>query len=162
MTIELQAVQPELTQLELAPPASLYETDFLAWIETTAVQLRAKNFAAIDWENLLEEIDAMGRRERRSLESNLVILLMHLLKWQYQPEQRSGSWKGSIREHRRRIRKDLQDSPSLQPYFRKIIATTHLDAVAAAADETGLALSEFPRECLYSVEQLLDPEFLPA
>jgi Domain of unknown function DUF29 len=155
MTIELQAV-------ELAPPAGLYETDFADWIATTAGQLRAKNFASVDWENLLEEIDAMGRRERQSLESNLVIVLLHLLKWQHQPERRSGSWKGSVREHRRRLRRDLQDSPSLKPYFRDIIPTAYSDARSAAADETGLPLHTFPEECQYSVEQLLDSEFLPA
>jgi hypothetical protein len=156
MTIELQAAQSKLAQ-----PVSLYETDFADWIATTAAALRAKNFAAVDWENLLEEIDAMGRRERKSLKSNLRILLMHLLKWQHQPEQRSGSWKGSIREHRLRICEDLQDSPSLKPYFRDVITAAYRDARAAAADETGLPLHHFPEDCQYSIEQLLDSEFLP-
>jgi hypothetical protein len=156
MTIELQTVQPELAQ-----PASLYETDFADWIATTAELLRAKNFAAVDWENLLEEIDAMGRRERKSLKSNLRILLIHLLKWQHQPAQRSGSWRGSIGEHRFRICEDLQDSPSLKPYFRDIITLTYRSARTAAANETGLPLHHFPEECQYSVEQLLDDEFLP-
>jgi hypothetical protein len=150
MTIELQIVKP-----------SLYDTDFVAWIDATAVQLRAKDYAAVDWENLLEEIDAMGRRERKSLRSNLVILLQHLLKWQHQPEMRSGSWKGSIREHRRRIRDDLLDSPSLRPYLTEIIAATYSDARAAAADETGLDLSQFPDDCEYPIGQILDPAFLP-
>jgi Domain of unknown function DUF29 len=139
----------------------LYEADFLAWLQTTAVQLRAKDYGAVDWENLLEEIDAMGRRERRKLESNLVILLQHLLKWQYQPSIRSGSWKGSIREHRRRIRKDLQDSPSLTPYLMEAIAEAYSDAREAAADETGLPMVLFPVECEYAIEQILDREFLP-
>lgn len=139
----------------------LYETDFLAWIETTATQLRDHNYGVVDWENLLEEIDAMGRREKRKLESNLVILLQHLLKWQYQPSMRSGSWKGSIREHRRRIRKDLQDSPSLNPYFLEAIAEAYEDAREAAADETGLPLDLFPVDCDYTIEQIRDREFLP-
>jgi Domain of unknown function DUF29 len=150
MTIELQTVK-----------SSLYDTDFVAWIEATAAKLRAKDYAAVDWENLLEEIDAMGRRERKSLRSNLVILLLHLLKWQHQPETRSGSWKGSIREHRRRIRDDLLDSPSLRPYLTEIMAATYGDARASAADETGLALTQFPNDCEYTIGQILDPEFLP-
>jgi hypothetical protein len=148
------------TELKITPKP-LYEADFLAWIETTATQLRAKNYGAVDWENLLEEIDAMGRWEKRKLESNLVILLQHLLKWQYQPMMRSGSWKGSIREHRRRIRKDLQDSPSLSPYLLKAIAEAYGDAREAAADERGLPLSLFPVDCEYTIEQILDREFLP-
>jgi hypothetical protein len=148
------------TELKITPKP-LYEADFLAWIETTAEQLRAKNYGVVDWENLLEEIDAMGRREKRRLESNLVILLQHLLKWQYQPMMRSGSWKGSIREHRRRIRKDLQDSPSLSPYLLEAIAEAYGDAREAAADETGLPLSLFSVDCEYTIEQILDREFLP-
>jgi hypothetical protein len=150
MMIEFQTVK-----------SSLYETDFLAWIEATAGKLRAKNFAEVDWENLLEEIDAMGRRERKSLKSNLVIVLLHLLKWQHQSNMRSGSWQGSIVEHRQRLRDDLQDSPSLKPYLPEVLAAAYSDARDRAAAETGLALTQFPRECEYSIPQILDREFLP-
>jgi len=92
MTIELEANRQ-----------SLYETDYLRWIEITE-KLRVRNYSNIDWENLIEEIEDMGRSERRSLESNLIVVLTRLLKWQYQPKFRSG-WKSSIVEHRRRIRK---------------------------------------------------------
>lgn len=98
----------------------LYESDYMKWIETTVEKLRFRDYSNIDWENLIEEIEDMGRSERRSLESNLVVVLMHLLKWQFQPDKRSGSWKGSIAEHRRRIRKTLQDSPSLKPYLEGV------------------------------------------
>ncbi|HBE17746.1 MAG TPA: DUF29 domain-containing protein, partial [Cyanobacteria bacterium UBA11149] len=92
---------------------SLYETDYLRWIETTLAQLQMRDYSNIDWENLIEEIGDMGRSERRSLKSNLIVIITHLLKWQYQPNFRSGSWKGSIVEHRRRIRESLKESPSL-------------------------------------------------
>jgi Domain of unknown function DUF29 len=92
VTTELQASQK-----------SLYDTDFVGWVETTVEQLRNQDYANVDWQNLIEEIEDMSKRERKSLKSNLIIILLHLLKWQYQPELRSGSWKGSIREHRRRI-----------------------------------------------------------
>ncbi|TAE66541.1 MAG: DUF29 domain-containing protein, partial [Oscillatoriales cyanobacterium] len=88
----------------------LYDTDYLRWIETTVEKLRSRDYSNIDWENLIEEIEDMGRSERRSLESNLVVIILHLLKWQFQPDRRSGSWKASIAEHRRRIRKAVKDS----------------------------------------------------
>jgi hypothetical protein len=99
---------------------SLYETNYLQWIETTVEKLRQKDYGAIDWENLIDEISDIARSERKSLKSNLTIVLLHLLKWQFQPQLRSGSWKGSIVEHRRHIREDLKDSPSLKPYLETI------------------------------------------
>jgi hypothetical protein len=150
MNMDLQVTQP-----------SLYDRDFAQWLATTAKQLRERDHENLDWENLVEEIEAMGRRERQRLTSNLVIVLLHLLKWQYQPEMRSGSWKGSIREHRRRIRRELKDSPSLQPYLLEAFVEAYEDAYPQAADETGLPIEIFPVECLYTIEQVLDNDFLP-
>ena len=140
---------------------SLYDTDYLKWIKTTVEKLRVHDYSNIDWENLIEEIEDMGRSERRSLESNIVIVLMHLLKWQYQPELRSGSWKGSIAEHRRRIRKSLKDSPSLKPYFEEVFAECYSDAVEQASAETGLSEETFPQLCPYTLAEVLDSQFLP-
>ena len=95
---------------ELEPNRHLYETDYLKWIETTVKKLQVHDYPNIEWENLIEEIEDMGRSERRSLKSNLIVVLTHLLKWQYQLEFRSGSW-SSIVEYRRRIREALKDSP---------------------------------------------------
>jgi hypothetical protein len=150
MNMDLQVTQP-----------SLYDRDFAQWLATTAKQLRERDHENLDWENLVEEIEAMGRRERQRLTSNLVIVLLHLLKWQYQPEMRSGSWQGSIREHRRRIRRELKDSPSLQPYLLEAFVEAYEDAYPQAADETGLPIEIFPSECLYTIEQVLDNDFLP-
>ena len=103
---------------ELQPSQkSLYEANFVHWVETTVEQLRTQDYASVDWANLIEEIQDMSRRERKSLKSNLVVILLHLLKWQYQPDSRGGSWRGSIREHRRRINDDLKDSPSLPLFY---------------------------------------------
>lgn len=140
---------------------SLYETDYVGWVEATAKQLRAKDYAQVDWENLIEEIEDMSRRERKALKSNLIVVLLHLLKWQYQPAQRSGSWKGSIREHRRRIKDDLADSPSLKPYLEAFFAGCYDNAREQAADETGLSLGDFPGSCPYTIEQTLKSNFLP-
>nr|WP_309245590.1 DUF29 domain-containing protein [Desmonostoc muscorum] len=83
---------------------TLYGIDYLQWIETTVEKLQSQDYANVDWENLIEEIADMGTSERRSLKSNLIVILVHLLKWQFQPEKRSGSWEGSIIEHRRRVK----------------------------------------------------------
>jgi hypothetical protein len=75
----------------------------------TLDKLRSQDYANIDWKNLIEEIEDMGKRERQSIKSNLIVVLLHLLKWQFQPERRSGSWESSIIEHRRRIREALSN-----------------------------------------------------
>lgn len=149
MTTEVQANQKRL-----------YETDYLKWLETTIEQLRQQNYSQVDWENLIEEMEGMARQERRSLESNLVVVLTHLLKWQYQPQLRGGSWKGSIVEHRRRIRDSLKDSPSLKPYLKEIFAGCYLDAVEQASAETELPEKTFPSSCSYTLEEVLDSQFL--
>jgi hypothetical protein len=138
----------------------LYETDYLKWIETTVGKLRVQDYSNIDWDNLIEEIEDMGRSERRSLESNLIVVLTHLLKWQYQSQFRSGSWKGSIVKHRRRIREALKDSPSLKPYLEKVFAECYSDAVEQASAEIGLSVETFPQICPYTVVEVLDSNFL--
>ena len=148
--VSLSSWLSKKSSLETAMPPSqverqtLYEADYLRWIETTVEKLRSQDYADVDWENLIEEIEDMGRSERRSLESNLIVVLLHLLKWQYQPEHRSGTWEGSIIEHRRRIKKALKESPSLKPYFESIFAECYTEAVKQAKAETGLPLETFP------------------
>lgn len=138
---------------------NLYEADYLKWIETTVQKLRVRDYSSVDWENLIAEIEDMGRSERRSLESNLVVVLTRLLKWQYQPDFRSGSWKGTIAEHRRRIRKALKESPSLKPYLQEVFAECYLDAVELASAETELPIERFPDECPYTSTEVLALSF---
>ncbi|MDJ0579167.1 DUF29 domain-containing protein [Crocosphaera sp.] len=139
--------------------SNLYETDYLQWIESNLEKLRQKNYQEVDWENLLEEIEDMGKRERRALESNLIVLLLHLLKWQYQPEKRTGSWERSILEHRRRIKKALKESPSLKPYLSTIIDESYSEAIKQAKAETQLPLDTFPQQCPYPLISILDEQF---
>ena len=140
---------------------TLYDTDYLQWIETTVETLRSQDYGNVDWENLIEEIEDMGRSERRSLESNLIVVLLHLLKWQYQPEHRSGSWEVSIIEHRRRIKKALKESPSLNSYLASIFAECYAEAVKQAKAETTLPLETFPTQCSYQLIEVTDDQFLP-
>lgn len=138
-----------------------YEVDYLAWLETTIDHLRDRRYEQVDWANLIEELEDMGRSERRRLESNTIVILLHLLKWQHQPQARTGSWQASIIEHRRRVRKALQTSPSLQPYLQEIFSECYLEAVKQAAAETQLPLATFPETCPYTIAHLLDDNFLP-
>ena len=103
----------------------------------------------------------MGAVQGKAIKSNLVVLLTHLLKHQFQPEQRSNSWRGSIVEHRRRLRDDFEESPSLRPYAAEVFARAYADAREQASAETGLPLRSFPRSSPYTLEQILDSEFLP-
>lgn len=141
---------------------TLYDTDYLQWLETTVEKLRHQDYANVDWDNLVEEIEDMGRSERRSLESNLIVVLLHLLKWQYQPQFRSGSWAGSIVEHRRRIKKALKESPSLKPYLDSIFAESYTEAVKQAKAETDLPLETFPTTCQYELAEVINDEFFPS
>jgi phage pi2 protein 07 len=139
----------------------LYDRDFALWIIETVQKLEQRNFDQLDLENLIAEIEDMGKSQKHSLESNLTIIILHLLKWQYQPEKRSNSWKFSLREHRQRLQKAFRDSPSLKVYYLQILAECYEDGRQLAADETGLSLTIFPVEIPFTPEQILDPNFLP-
>ena len=103
----------------------------------------------------------MGRSQRRAVKSALIIILSHLLKYRYQPDRRTNSWRATIREHRRRVRDELADSPSLRPYVERILDGCYQDAREAAADESGLPIGTFPAACPFVLEQVLDRNFLP-
>ncbi|YAF95300.1 MAG: DUF29 domain-containing protein [Nodularia sp. CChRGM 3473] len=148
-------------QPKVSTNSQLYDQDFYLWLETTAEQLKAGELAEVDLANLIEEIESMGRTEKRALESNLVVLLMHLLKYKYQPEKRTNSWKSTIREHRRRLKRIFKDSPSLKPYFQEVFLECYQDARNLASDETGLSLDTFPVESLFTTDECLHQDFLP-
>lgn len=139
----------------------LYEQDYYLWLESTAKLLREGQLSLLDTANLLEQIEEMGRSEKRAVYSNLKILLMHLLKYRYQPEKRSNSRIATIVEHRQRLKKAFKESPSLQPYFIEIFNDCYQDARELAAAETGLPLETFSLDCPYTPERSLDSNFLP-
>ena len=140
---------------------ALYEQDFYAWVGEQVEALRSGHTQGLDIENLAEEIEDMGRSQRRAVKSALIIILIHLLKYRYQPHHRTNSWRASIREHRRRVRDELADSPSLRPYIERILDDCYQDAREAAADESGLPVVTFPAVCPFALEQALDRNFLP-
>ncbi|WP_414530649.1 DUF29 domain-containing protein [Nodularia chucula] len=141
--------------------AQLYETDFVGWTEQTVQLIRAAQFAQVDWDAVIQEIESLGRSERRELKSRLEVLLQHLLKWQYQSTLRSGSWQNTINEQRYRIADLLQDSPSLKSYPQEVLPESYSRGRKAAINETQLPQSKFPVECPYTIAQILDTEFLP-
>ncbi|MBJ7899146.1 MAG: DUF29 family protein [Cyanobacteria bacterium RI_101] len=140
---------------------ALYDADFNLWIEETAKSLKAGNFGALDLENLIEEIEAMGRSDKREIKTRLIVLLMHLLKCQYQPQKQTASWIATINEQRRQIKAVLKDSPSLKPYLQQELGDGYEDARKDAAKETGLPVAAFPPECPFTQEQILDPDYFP-
>ncbi len=141
--------------------SSLYEQDFILWIANTVQLLKEQRLTELDLENLIDEIEDMGRNQKHALESNLTILLMHLLKWQYQSEKRTNSWKFTIREHRQRLQKAFRDSPSLKHYCEQVFHDCYQDAKNLASDETGLEIGLFPIDSPYALEQTLSQDFLP-
>lgn len=140
---------------------TLYEADFNLWLEKQALALQQGRFEDLDIENLVEEIESLSRSDKRALRSHLRILLIHLLKWKYQSDHRSRTWQISVRNARREIRELLVDSPSLKPYVTETLEACHQDARVDATDETGLVLETFPQKSPFSIEEVLDIDFLP-
>ncbi len=136
-----------------------YENDFYAWTQDQSRLLRTGQLQKIDIQNLAEEIDDMGRAEKRELESRLEVLLMHLLKWQYQPSKRSRSWQLTIKEQRLRLQRHLKQNPSLKAALPEVFADVYQLAVVSAEQETGLDI--FPEVCPYENAQIFDNAFLP-
>ncbi len=141
--------------------SQLYETDFNLWIEQTINNLKNGNLEALDLDHLIEEISDIGRNNRREVFSRLKVLLMHLLKWKYQPENRTNSWTNTIDEQREQLELILKDSPSLKPYLGDIFSECYEKAVRSAVNETNLPKQTFPVDCPFTQEQVLDGDYFP-
>jgi hypothetical protein len=138
---------------------TLYDQDYYLWLKTTINQLRTRQFSAVDLENLLEELETMGKSEKRAIESLLTNLLVHLLKlkcWDSERERNQGHWQGEVRTFRRQIKKSLEDSPSLKPYILEIFDECYQDARKEASDRSQLPIDTFPVIPIGSLEQILD------
>lgn len=141
--------------------STLYNQDYYQWIQETVKLLEQRNFQELDLDNLIEEIEDLALNEKQIIETNLIVVLKLLLKWQYQPEQRSGEIKASIRRHRYQIRDDLKVSPSLKTYLSEIWLESYQEARLQAADETESAIATFPEQCPYTIENILNTDYLP-
>jgi hypothetical protein len=134
---------------------STYEQDFYQWTQEQAELLKAGALSQLDVENLIEEIESMGKSQKRALLSRMTVLLMHLLKWDYQPDRRSGSWKSTIITQRKEIKRLLKDNPGLKSIITEMLTETYSDAAEIASAETELPESTFPETCPYPVEHLM-------
>lgn len=150
---------PDGSRYLLVIPA--YDTDFEAWAQQQAEALRAKQWDQLDIEHLAEEVEELRKTERRGVRSQLRLILSHLLKWVYQPDKRTDSWRSTIANGRVLVQEDLEDSPSLAHDLPELFAWAYPRARRDAADETGLPLAAFPEACPWSLDQVLDGHFWP-
>ena len=141
--------------------SNVYESDFYAWAMEQAALLRARRFDAADIDNIAEEIESMGRGEKRELVNRLAVLLLHLLKWQFQAGFRSPSFSATIRDQRIRLRSHLKDNPSLRGRLDEAFAEAYELGVVGAARETGMSETSFPKAAPFSFEQAVDDAFWP-
>ena len=147
----------------------LYEQDFFAWTKQQVNLLKEGRLRELDLPNLIEELEDMGRSNYRELESRLIVLVAHLLKWEYQWNQLQSqwkefegkSWRNSIIEQRIQLSGLLEERPSLQNFFQERLTRAYPQAIKLIIKETDLLSTEFPAECPYSIDQLLDEDFLP-
>jgi hypothetical protein len=137
-----------------------YDRDLTLWAKDTAQLLRERCWDAIEWEHLIEEIEDLGKSERSAIASQMERIMVHLLKWQYQPQRRSDSWLDSINDGRSQIRRKLEDSPSLRSYPPQILEKEYTRARREAARQTHLEISLFPELCPYVIDQVME-DWLP-
>jgi hypothetical protein len=158
----LNGVEPNTPGIPMAATASKYDQDFYAWTQEQARLLRNGRFDALDLTHLIEELEDLGKREKRSLASHLAVLLGHLLKWQYQADYpHKKSWRATINTQRRAVAKLLQENPTLCAQLPGFIADAYADGVDLAVAEPPLDYDSFPQSCPWSEQQILD-DFWPA
>ena len=139
----------------------LYDRDYYAWANEQATLVRSRSTNAVDWDNIAEELESLGKQQRSELLSRYEVLLVHLLKWLYQPQKRSRSWRLTITTQRDRILEHLESSPSLKSSDDEIFARAYWRARRDAAAETGLKLETFPETAPFTSDQSRDVEFWP-
>lgn len=139
--------------------ADLYEADETAWLEASADLIRQGRLRDLDYANLQEYLTDMARRDRREVESRLIVLFTHVLKWTQQPDQRSRSWHGTMIEQRQELA-GLVERGVLRNHAEAVLSATYAKAIERAAAETGLGVDRFAAECPYTLEQLLSPAAL--
>ncbi|HXC91835.1 MAG TPA: DUF29 domain-containing protein [Stellaceae bacterium] len=142
--------------------APTYEQDFVAWLEDQAGRARRGEIDALDLENIAEELEGMARSDRREIRNRLTVLLTHLLKCWAQPNKRSASWLGTIAEQRQHLVELIEDSPSLRSHPAEILERCYPWARRKAAQQMRLRGGAFPESCQFTIDEILDVEWLPA
>lgn len=140
---------------------NLYDKDFYAWTQEQAGLIKDNLLGKLDLIHLQEELINMGASEKRELGSRLTILLMHLLKWKYQPTRRGVSWELTIREQRLEVKDVLADNPSLKSIIDTVCCNSYDKAILKAAKEAKLSPNAFPETCEWTIDQILDSNFYP-
>jgi len=143
------------------PEKSLYDRDYHAWVQEQVAALERGNFGALDVAHLADEVEDLGRSQKHAMRSNLNVMLLHLIKWVYQPERRKPGWENSIQEHRGRLLDDIAESPSLRRYPAEVLAKEYGYARRKAAVQMRQSVRTIPQSCPFTIEQILDPNFLP-
>ena len=146
---------------KLKPEPSLYERDFQAWLQDQAEKLRARSHSDLDWDNLAEEVESVGRSQKTEVRKRLGVLIQHLLKWEFQPERRGESWLTTITEQRLHIEGAIEDSPSLKNYPEEALNWTYRWAIRHAAREIGPDPRRLPQVAPYSAAEAMDEDFFP-
>jgi hypothetical protein len=141
--------------------SATHTADFNLWIQRTVQLLRERRWHEIDLEHLIEEVEGLGKSERRAIASQLTRLLLHLLKWHYQTQRRTDSWLDSITDARTQIELAIEDSPSLKNYLVEQLEPSYQRARRQAAKQTEIPISIFPEDCPYSLKLVLDEDWLP-
>ncbi|MEE2950505.1 MAG: DUF29 domain-containing protein [Pseudomonadota bacterium] len=152
---------PQVPTMDRRASATTHGGDFFLWANEQALALSEGRWDALDVANLVDEVHDLGRSQKREISSRTTVLLQHLLKWKFQPKGRSSSWRGTIREQRRALNEELDDSPSLRPYALEQISKTYNIARDKAAGETELNPDIFPDACPFTMDELLDDSFYP-
>jgi hypothetical protein len=140
---------------------SLHDQDFYGWANEQAGLLRAGRLSEADIEHIADEIESMGKSEKRELVSRLTVLLTHMLKWQHQSALRGTSWRLTLEEQRKRLERHLDDNPSLKATLADTIGEAYYYATLDVVRETGVERSVYPAACPWSFERIMDPNFYP-
>ena len=143
----------------LERPSTGYDRDFYSWSQEQGRLVREGRWNEVDRENVAEEIESLGREQFNELESAVRVLLMHILKWDHQPERRSRSWSGAIAAQRVELEDVLGDNPGLQPRISEAIIRAYRRARIEAANETELNLKTFSEACPYSFQDITSRPF---
>lgn len=138
-----------------------YEQDFYGWTQEQAALLRMGRLNDLDIENLIEEIETMGRSEKRELQSRLTILLVHLLKWEHEPARRGRSWQLTIEGQRANCFDVLEDNPSLKSKLDAILSRSYSNTRIMACKETGIDKKDFPATCPWNYDRIMDNDYYP-